>query len=450
MKILNFEEFTLEQAQAELRRAGIELNHKHNMSQVGGMKPLLDLISRGKFRDSLEKELGQYKSRTVIQLLVGLWTGARSMVEVGQAGKDPLLARVIKRPVEEAQLARDLKSFTKAEIEALHDVNRSHVLFHIIQKLPPDEVLYLDVDSTHVEKYGEQEGVEKGYCGRDQIENCYQYLLFYLNNQRMFLCGTIRSGSTHSQNDFCGYLERLLPSFKRRRRLCLRGDTGYYNEKAFDVMSENDVSFFIKAPMTPSRSNQVLQSQGALVWSLENAQGVSYATDETKTEQGSRFREVFKRTRLTSSQASLFEALEYRYDCVATNDFAISEDEVFLVYNGRAQIENGIKELKEDYQLGRIVTDSFDANDVITQVSLMAYTILQVFKSEVLPPKMSRNRLSTLRTHVFHVPGCLVHWARRQIMRIQNVFSSEQVLGFIQYRSRVIQSWALDPPIFET
>ena len=59
-----------------------------------------------------------------------------------------------------------------------------------------------------------------------------------------------------------------------------------------------------------------------------------------------------------------------------------------IVYNKRAHIENAIKELKEDYQLGKIVTDSFDANDVITQTTMMAFIIKKVkyFKSWVLEP----------------------------------------------------------------
>ena len=44
------------------------------------------------------------------------------------------------------------------------------------------------------------------YVGKDQPESCYQYLLIYFNNRKTFLHGTIRGGSAHSQNDFCGYL----------------------------------------------------------------------------------------------------------------------------------------------------------------------------------------------------------------------------------------------------
>ena len=81
---------------------------------------------------------------------------------------------------------------------------------------------------------------------------------------------------------------------------------------------------------------------------------------------------------------------------------------------------------------------------------MTAYSIVQLLKNEVLPPKMSRMRLSTLRTQVFNVPACLVHWARREITHIQNIFTDEPTLAFIFKRARRIISWMLDPPVDET
>ncbi len=139
---------------------------------------------------------------------------------------------------------------------------------------------------------------------------------------------------------------------------------------------------------------------------------------------------------------SLGEISSYRYDCLATNDFIIDEDKAFEVYNKRAHIENAIKELKEDYQLGKIVTDDFNANDVMTQVQMLAYALVQLLKNEALPPKMSRMRLSTLRTQVFNIPACLAHWARKEITRVQSLFTSEITLAIIVQKASRFLSWA--------
>jgi hypothetical protein len=439
-------EFSPAEAKKILLDFGIEYSTKSNLSQLGGMKVLLDLLTRGRYRERLSEQFGPYKTRSLLQILIGLWAGARTMVEIGQVGKDPVVRKFIGAVVEEAQLGRDVRSFDKSEIEALHDFNISQTIFDLVQKTPQDETLYFDVDATSVEKFGHQEGVEKGYVGQDQPENCYQYLLIYFSNRKTFLHGTIRGGSAHSQNDFCGYLERFLPTLERRWLTVFRADSGYYNEKAFDLFSEHAATFFIKAPMSTSRQNFV-QTSPALEWGLETA-GISYASYVTNTKAGTKVREIYKRTAQASDdQMSLLSSASYRYDCLSTNDFTTEESKSFSIYNQRANIENGIKELKEDYQLGMIVTDSFDANDVITQATMMAYALVQLLKNEVLPPKMSRMRLSTLRTQVFNIPGCIVHWARREITRIQNLFLPEELMAEIITRLGKLSSWMLDPPI---
>ena len=441
-------EISSEDARKVLLDFGMVYNTKNNMSQLGGMKVLLALLKRGKYRERLTAQFGPYKARTILQSLLGLWAGARTMLEIGQVGKDPLVKRFIEDVVEEAQLGRDFRSFSKTQIEELHDFNTSQTILDLVQNIPQSDTLYFDVDATSVEKYGSQEGVERGYVGQYMPESCYQYLLIYFNNRKTFLHGTIRGGAAHSQNDFCGYLQRFLPMLGRRWATVFRADSGYHNEKAFDLFSEHAATFFIKSPMSASRQN-LAQTSPDLSWSVEDKHGFSYASYITNTEASTKFREIYKRTRINSGQMSLGEVSSHRYDCIATNDFTVEESQAFEIYNKRAHIENAIKELKEDYQLGRIVTDSFDANDVITQVTMLAYMLVQVLKNEVLPPKMSRMRLSTLRTQVLNIPACLIHWARREITRVQNIFVPEGTMALIIKKAWTFASWVLEPPTLE-
>lgn len=428
-----------------LREFGVIFDKKSNMSQFGGLATFLAFLEKGKFRKRFEAEFGYYQARTMMQFILGLVCGARSMVEMGNMGRDPLLKKYLKDPVEEAQLGRDVRSFSRDQIEALHDLVVSISILDFAQKLKHEDLLVFDVDATSVEKYGDQEGVEKGYVGADMPENCYQYLLIRLHNRNTFLYGTIRGGSAHSQNDFCGYLKRFLPLLKDRWSSTWRADAGYFNEEAFDLFSENDQSFFIKAPMLVSRLS-LAQTSLDLNWlpSDPTLPEIEFASRKTMTSKGTHYREVFKRTWTNQDQLSLIK--EYRYDCLATNDMVMKDDEAFKFYNGRANIENNIKELKNDYRLGKIITDSFDANDVITQLTLLTYLLVTHFKSECLPPKMSRYQLSTLRTHLVGVPGRLLSFARQEFTRIQNIFNDETVYALIFEKLRSLRSWVLEPP----
>lgn len=430
-----------------LREFGVMFSSTARLTQFAGLEPFMAFLNKGRFRERWQEQFGEYRARTMLQFVLGLIVGARSMLEIGNVGRDPLVKRYVGNTVEEAQLGRDVRSFTKSQIEELHELVMSYAIFDFARSIKQTETLYFDVDATAVEKYGSQEGVEAGYIETDKIENCYQYLFFRLHNRNTIFYGTIRSGSTHSQNNFCGYLERFLPLLKARWKSVWRADSGYFSEAAFDLFSENDATFFVKAPMSESRLSLATTSPD-LVWSQEK-DGVSLASRVTQTARGTKYREVFKRTRLEPISLKKSQT-PFRYDCVATNDLSMNDDEVFGAYNQRANVENNIRELKNDYQLGKIVTDSFDANDVITQITLLTYLLVKHFQAECLPPNLGRQQLNHLRTYLFNVPGrLLTKFGRTSFTRIQNLFASEGLYAAILGKLKTLISWVLNPPLLE-
>jgi len=436
---------TQQEAQKILLKAGIIFDENLNISQFGGLEPFIKFLEKGNFRSRLESEFGVYQARSILQIMLGLVVGAKSMNDVGKISKDPLVVKFLKNPVEEAQLGRDVRSFSRAEIEKFHDFNMSLSMLDFLQRITHNEELVFDIDATSVEKYGYQEGVEKGYVGQPMPESCYQYLFFRLHNRNSFLYGTIRGGSAHSQNDFCGYLERFLPLMKSKWRTKWRADSGYFNELAFDVFIENDADFFIKAPMSTSRLN-LAQTSADLAWSKE-IDGISYASRQTKTEKGNKYLEIFKRSRIENGgQLSLGEIASYKYSALATSKLSIDEEEAFSFYNGRANIENNIRELKNDYQLGKIVTNDFNANDVITQVTMLTYMLMRHFQSEFLPEKMKKHVLSTLRSHVFNIPAVFRTGQRKIFIKIKNVFCDETIYAKIIKSLDQVRTWVLSPP----
>lgn len=249
---------TNEEAANILKEFNVIFDSNARFSQVGGLEPFMVFLRKGKFLERWESQFGTYRARTMLQFILGLVAGARCMNDIGKIAKDPAIRKFLKNPVEEAQLGRDVHSFNCQMIEDLHELVISYSILDFTKSIPHSERLVFDVDATSVEKYGEQEGVEAGYIAKDIIESCYQYLFFRLHNRNHFLYGTIRAGSTHSQNDFCGYLMRFLPWLKNRWQSSWRCDAGYFNEAAFDVFSENDALFFIKAPMVSSRNTMVM------------------------------------------------------------------------------------------------------------------------------------------------------------------------------------------------
>jgi hypothetical protein len=419
----------------------------NKISQFGGLAPFIAFLKKGKFRERLREAFGNEKARTIVQFILGVVAGADRMNGVARAGEDVLIRTYLKNPVGEAQLARDFKNFSKAELEKLHELVMSFAILELAQDVSQTEELIFDVDATSVEKYGEQEGVEPGYLERNKIENCYQYLFFRLHNLNTFLYGTIRGGGAHSQNGIGDYLSRFFPIFKKSWQTKWRLDSGYFNEGSFDIFSANEATFFIKAPMSESRLGMAANSPD-LVWITPDANNpdIQFASLITRTARGTPWREIFKRVRKKQAQLSLLDAAKYDYDALATNDLTIAEPDAYKFYNARANIENNIRELKNDYSLGKIVTESFDANDAITQATLLTYLLLAHFKRKLLPPAMQRSQLRTIRTQVFNIPARLLSSARRKILKLHNVFRDGSFYAFIYYKLKYLRSWVLSPP----
>ena len=432
--------------EAITREFGVIFEPSNKVSQFGGVAPFIAFLEKGKFKERLTREFGLEKARTILQFCLGIVLGAEDMKDVSEAGADPIIRKYVGIPIGQAQLGRDFRSFSKVQLEKFHDFVMSLPLLMLAREIPQTEKLIFDVDATAVEKYGNQEGVEAGYVERDQIKSCYQYLLFRLHNLSCFLYGTIRAGAAHSQNGFTDYLNRFLPLFKDKWQTVWRADSGYFNERAIDTFSENDATFFIKAPMSPSRLSMAITSPEVRWIADSKNDSCEYASLTTVTEKGTKWREIYKRTRADDRQLHLGETSSYHYDCLATNDFVKDEPQAFKFYNGRAHIENNIRELKYDYHLGDIVTDNFDANDAITQATLFSYLMITHFKSQALPPDMQKHQLSTIRSRVFHMPGRFMSMARKLYMKIHNVFLDKSVYARMFYRIKHSRSWVLAPP----
>jgi hypothetical protein len=425
------------------REFGIELDTSGRLAQFGGVRPFIALLKKADIKRRLTEVVGSDAARVLLQFVIGIIVGAQDMEEVERIGKDAAIAPYLVTPVSATRIPRVLKNLPRNMVEKLHEFVVSLSMLDLATFYPEGGFLDVEADSTAVKKYGSQEGVAQGYIEKDKIEPCYQYLLFRLHQTNTFLYGTIRDGSAHSQNGFAGYLKRFLPVFKETNwRVRLRIDSGFYSDETIDECTANKAFVYVKCPMSESRKNQAQSPD--LVWVPDSQDPrIGWSFYKTVTAKGAEYREVFKRTEYQDA-GMLFPDL--RFDCVATNDLAMEPSKVFQHYNGRANIENSIKELKYDYKLGKIVTQSFDVNDILTQATIMAHVLIQHFKRLVLDKNDHKIQLSTLRWRVLNLPTFTVRGARRCWYRISNVFMDAQYFLRMVRRLLTKASFLIRPP----
>ena len=365
------------------------------------------------------------------------------MSDVARISNDNAIKKFIGKPVSETQITRILEKLRPSQIQALHELTLSLGLLDIAESSFKGLRQYVDIDATAVEIYGQQEGVEVGYIEKEKLAPCYQYLLFRSDRLNSILWGTIRGGAAHSQNGFTEHLKMILPSFSGLWDLAIRADAGYYNEDAFDVCQENKVYFFIRAPMI--EGIQCIADSSPLKWIKQNPDNdVEWAVYETNTKARSPFNLVFRRERIQSDQPELLPS--YKTLAVATNDMNKVPWEVFEIYNKRARIEKTNEELKNDYFLGDIITQQFAVNDIITQITIIAYQIMSKFRRCCLDKRFANTTLATLRTIFFNVPARILSTGHRTWTRVYNRLVDINVYLRTCARLMALQTvWAVTP-----
>jgi len=194
----------------------------------------------------------------------------------------------------------------------------------------------------------------------------------------------------------------------------------------------------------------VVDQDGAvkrLIKEIQEGQGVPYKTeDEIGTDREiaetvhamnrghSAFRMIVLRWR--ERQGDLFKG-SYHYHCLATNMVGESPEQVIWKYNGRAQIENHIKEIKSGFGMEWMPSGDFGANAVYFGIGILTYNLFIGQKLLTMPEEWMTKTIKTVRWLLVQVGGKLVSRSRRMILRISTSF--EKVRVYLQIRQRTFE-----------
>jgi len=131
--------------------------------------------------------------------------------------------------------------------------------------------------------------------------------------------------------------------------------------------------------------------------------------------------DITRRTKAMGKTFPLFaheiEIRDYRYSAWITNSHEPVYD-VWTMCKPRANDENTIKELKEDFALGGFSMKKFYAVEAAMVLRVLAYNLFLLFRHEFLGNKEKRQRLKTLRYKYFVVPAQMGGSGRDAVLRI--------------------------------
>ena len=112
----------------------------------------------------------------------------------------------------------------------------------------------------------------------------------------------------------------------------------------------------------------------------------------------------------------------YHYSCFITN-LSLSAKMIWDAYRNRADAENRIKELKEDFGADSFNINNFYGTEAALNFVMMAYNLMSLFRQVILRTKI-QNQLKTLRYKVFAVGSYLTKDENTKILKLSFVFNS--------------------------
>ena len=270
--------------------------------------------------------------------------------------------------------------------------------------------IVIDADATDDPAHGQQEfEFFHGFYGC----HCYLPLLVYLtadDGEQELVAAVLRPGNVHAGHRLVSVLKRLVPRLKRAfpgTELVFRGDGGMALPAVYDYLEDEGLFYLISLP-----KNDVLLRVGEEF--LLDARAIHEETGEKVRRFGDFYysAKTWRQERKVIVKAEIL-SLGENPRFVLTN-MEGDPEELYEEYVQRGDVENRIKELKDDLLSGRTSCHSFLANQFRLLLHACAFVLFTAIRRMLSGTEMARAQAGTIRTKLLKV-GARVRETTRRI-----------------------------------
>lgn len=316
----------------------------------------------------------------------GLLCDARKLTHVAYLRRDPVAPELIgvRRVASQAALSRFFQGFDSAGAN-LRCFRR---LWHwSLDRLPSVREGYtLDLDSTRLlHEDGHQEGVAVGYT-RAGLKPCLHPFLAVLAEVRLVAQLWLRPGNTSCGGNVTAFFLDLWENLPRHIRLRgVRADAGFCLPELLTLWEQLHLPYVVVA-----RLSQPIQKliKGDLEWQPTEVPGTEVAELEYQSTHWPHPRRlVLVRHRVRESEDTragkrLIDVPGYRFQALVTSLPAATHGPlaVWRYYNGRADCENVIRELREGFALPTLCLEKFWASEAALSLATLTYNLTVLFQ----------------------------------------------------------------------
>ncbi len=395
----------------------------------GGMVFLKQMLQKIGFREVIEantdlpqsKSNRGYQTSTIIEgFITSIWCGANRFLHTEVTRHDIALGKIFDWKDTPAQdtYKRFFSKFDQITNQKVSDYFYSWIFDNF-----KFDNFTLDIDSSVMTRYGEQEGAKKGYNPSKRGRSSHHPLIAFIADVKLVANMWLRSGNTSSANNFLSFLEDTLSKLKNKTVSLIRLDSGFFQSDILDYLEAKTMDYIIAAKFTHPIQRLIQSSTNWIV--LDTGIEICEQTYQSDSWAKSR-RIVIVRQRIkdrpqaTGKQLRLFSEEEiyknYRYSAYVTT-MKLAPAEIWRIYRGRAEAENRIKELKYDFGFDSFNLKDFYATEAALTFAMIAYNLMALFRTFVMQEKTQKT-LSTLRYRTFAIGAYFEKVNDKLVLRI--------------------------------
>ncbi len=377
---------------------------KKKMTAYGGFALIAAFFRQIGFAEMIEKALPVTESSPngmgiygkVIAYAAMVYAGAERFSHLEYLGNKDVLATlfgVARLPAAATTLTR---LFKKVKSLAFAETLSLNVWAYLSQLIPWSTIGedWLTFDSTVLVRFGAQEGAKKGYNPTKHGRPSHSPLFAFLNRSRYVIHLWMRSGNVASWNNivtfFAGSYERV---HGRIKLLGVIADSGFYLRQFIEALEEKELTYIIAARLIRPLQREIY---GLTNWK-EMARGLWVAEFRFGHPGWGKERryvvvrqDITRRSKAMGKDLPLFahelEIRDFRFSAWITSS-PEPPYEVWTRCKPRANDENTIKELKEDFALGGFSMKSFYPVEAAMVLRVLLYNLFLLFKQQFLGRK---------------------------------------------------------------
>ena len=270
------------------------------------------------------------------------------------------------------------------------------------------EAVILDLDSTLLDAYGNQEGRAFNYHYQ---ANGYHPLVCYDGMTGDLIKIQLRDGTKYSCTGVVDFLQPILDEYLEDHpsiKLLLRGDSGFATPELYKQCEENGTSYVIRL-----KENSVLREKASfLVDELDEI------TKDNKVDYAVTYGEFMYQAgpwpyprRVVCKVEKPENQMVYMYTFIVTN-MDSSPEYLVRFYCKRGLMENFIKESKSGFDFDSVSSHTRIVNANRLQVHALAYNIFNWFRRLALSANMRKQRIDTVRLKLLKIAAKVIHSAR--------------------------------------